>query len=185
VRLAGCNLRCSYCDTVHAWEGGDDRDVAAVVAEARRARVQVVEITGGEPLLQEGFVPLARELRDGCGCPVIVETNGSLDIGIVPDRVAAIVDVKCPGSGECDRMRRENLEVLRGIDEVKFVVTDRDDFDWARRLIAETGLQRRCRAVYLSPARDRLEPAELASWIVAENVPARLQVQLHKLLGLR
>ena len=179
--MAGCNLRCRYCDTAYAWEGGEERDTADIVAEARRASVHVVEITGGEPLLQEGFVALAEGLRDGVGCPVIVETNGSRDIRVVPDRVAAIVDMKCPGSGMHGKMDLENLRRLRPQDELKFVLADRRDYDYAREILREYRVDG-VRTVLFSPVHGALEPARLAAWILEDGLPVRLQLPLHKLL---
>jgi 7-carboxy-7-deazaguanine synthase len=185
IRLAGCNLRCVYCDTPYAYEGGEERSVEELVAAARASRAPIVEITGGEPLLQEGLPALAAALRDGTSKRVLVETNGSLDLARVPPGVVAIVDIKCPGSGESERVLWSNVERLRACDEVKFVISDRADYDWAVDVLRRFALATRCRAVHLSPAADVLGPAVLAGWMLADGLPARLQVQLHKVVGLK
>jgi 7-carboxy-7-deazaguanine synthase len=187
IRLAGCNLACAWCDTPSARDPGAGADVAVaeLVAEAAAARAAIVEITGGEPLLQPGFPALAAALRDGCGKPVLVETNGSRDLSLVPAGVIAIVDVKPPGSGESARNDAANIARLRPADEVKFVLADRADYEWALAFVLRHGLAARCRAVHFSPAAGRLEAAELARWLLADSAPARLHIQLHKAIGLR
>jgi 7-carboxy-7-deazaguanine synthase len=185
VRLAGCNLRCSYCDTAYAYGPGIVRRVDELAQQAAAAVVPLVEITGGEPLLQPGFPGLARGLRSATGGTVLVETNGSLDISIIPEGVIAIMDVKCPGSGESARMDPRNLGRLRRSDEVKFVLTDRADYEWACALVRRHDLPAVCAAVLFSPAWGRLEPKLLAEWIAADRVAVRLQLPLHKVLGVR
>ena len=180
IRLAGCNLRCSYCDTQYAREGGTKRSVESLVREFRRSGLPLVEVTGGEPLLQDGTIALlTRLLRHGT---VMVETNGSIDISRIPDRVIAIVDVKCPGSGESDAMNPRNLDLLRPQDEVKFVISDRGDFEWARNRIEAHGLSKKCNAVLMSPADGALASGDLAEWMLRERVPARLNLQIHKMI---
>lgn len=186
IRLAGCNLRCRYCDTTNAYEGGRDIAVEALVKEAALARTAIIEITGGEPLLQAAFPELATALRDGVeGRPVLVETNGSRDLSVVPDGVAAIVDVKSPGSGEGKSFDMANLARLRPSDEVKFVLTDRPDYEWARDFLNLHGLAARCRAVLFSPAWGALTAGDLGRWILEDRLPVRLQLQLHKVLGMK
>ena len=186
IRLAGCNLHCGYCDTVAAREGGGrEMSLDELSRAAREAKTAIVEITGGEPLLQEGCSGLARRLRDESGKPVLVETNGSRDISAIPDGVVAVMDVKCPDSGEGGSFDMGNLERLRPLDEVKFVVGGRSDYDWAVSFVEEHGIAVRCAAVFVSPVWGRLTPVELARWIVEDTHPVRLQVQLHKVLGVR
>lgn len=185
VRLAGCNLRCAYCDTPASRQEGRRADVESVIAGAVAANTAISEITGGEPLLQAGFRPLAEALRDRTGRPVLVETNGSLDISSVPDGVIAIMDVKCPGSGAVDSNDWANVSRLRPHDEVKFVLCDEADYAWAARQVRERGIAERCRAVHFSPVHGILDPASLGEWILRDRLPVRLQLQLHKLLGMR
>jgi len=185
IRLAGCNLRCAYCDTPHAWEPGRDVAVPELIRQAARSPAAMVEVTGGEPLLQPGFVELAVGLRDGSGKPVVVETNGSLDVSMVPDGVAAVVDVKCPGSGESGAFAVGNTGRLRPIDEIKFVLSDRADYDWAKAFIERHGKASACRAVWFTPAFGRLPAEQIAEWIVADGLAVRLQVPLHKIFGVR
>jgi 7-carboxy-7-deazaguanine synthase len=185
IRLSRCNLRCSYCDTAHAFGPGTPRSVEELVAEESASGAAIAEITGGEPLLQPAFARLALALRDSRNRPVLVETNGSQDLALVPEGVTAIMDVKCPGSGEAASLRRENLGRLRSYDEVKFVLSDRVDYEWARQFVLEHALASRCRAVLLGAVWGRLDARLLASWIVADRLPVRLQVQLHKVLEVR
>lgn len=186
VRLSGCNLRCSYCDTTHAYPRGRKTRIASLVRAFSQGDAAIAEITGGEPLAQPGFRELAVGMRDGGGGrPVLVETNGSLDISVVPDGVITIMDVKCPGSGEAAAMDFENLRRLRPCDEVKFVVADRRDFDWACRVVRKHKLASRCHAVLFSPVAERLSPAMLAGWVVQSGLPVRMQLQLHKVLNVR
>lgn len=184
VRLAGCNLRCRYCDTAYAYEGGRDRTVTDLTAEFVASGVSLAEITGGEPLLQAGCRDLALALRAG-GAQVLVETNGSRDISAIPDGVVAIMDIKCPGSGASEAMNWANIDRLRPADQVKFVIGDRVDFDWACGIVQQHGLDRRCRAVLFSPVSGQLAPATLGEWVLASKLPVQLQVQLHKLIGMK
>jgi len=180
VRLTGCNLRCSYCDTPYAYEQGDRMDIDEVLQRVARYGTRLVEVTGGEPLLQEETPALARRLLEA-GHQVLVETNGSLDIDLLPEGVVRVVDIKCPGSGMSERMLWENLQRLRPTDEVKFVITDRRDYDWAKEVVARYGLTEQV-TVLFSPAFERLRPEELANWMVRDNFPVRFQVQLHKVV---
>ena len=179
IRLAGCNLRCSWCDTVYSYEGGVEMSLEDILADVRRWGVGLVEITGGEPLLQAGCVPLAEALQREADT-VLIETNGSLPIAALPPEVIRILDIKCPGSGMQDRMYWPNLENLGPRDEVKFVLADRADYDWAVRVMDKHGLPDRCGAVLFSAATGLLEPAELAQWMVSDRPAARLQLPLHK-----
>jgi 7-carboxy-7-deazaguanine synthase len=185
IRLAGCNLRCRYCDTTYAYNPGLDAPIQDLVEECRRNPTAIVEITGGEPLLQAGFRELAAALRDRGGRPVLVETNGSLDISAVPAGVIAIMDVKCPGSGVSEAMDPANIGRLRPQDEVKFVLSDRKDYEWARDFVKRHTLATRCHAVLFSPVFGKLPAKEVGQWILEDGSPVRVQVQLHKVLGMK
>ncbi len=180
VRLTGCPLRCTWCDTAYAFTGGNSRTVDEVLAEVARHGLRHVCVTGGEPLSQKACLVLLRALCDA-GYDVSLETSGALDIAEVDPRVARIVDLKAPGSGEVARNRYENIPLLGPRDEVKIVLADAADYDWARARIAEHGLDRRC-SVLLSPVAGALDPAELAEWVVRDRLPVRFQLQLHKIL---
>jgi 7-carboxy-7-deazaguanine synthase len=180
IRMAGCNLRCTYCDTRYAYEEGSLREVNDIEREIRSFRCTLVEVTGGEPLLQAQTPELIRRLLDE-RYTVLLETNGSRDIGIVDDRCTRIVDVKCPSSGQADKNRLENLDIITPNDEVKFVIGDRGDFDYAKTVIS-TRLSRRddLKPPLFSPVFGRLNPESLARWILGDHLDVRLQVQLHK-----
>ncbi len=183
VRLAGCNLRCRFCDTRYARSGGQELPLSEVLARVRRAGVRLAIVTGGEPLLQPATRRLLRALR-GEGFEVLLETNGSLDIGGVARGVRVILDVKCPGSGESRRNLRSNLARLRAGDELKFVISDQRDFAWARRFLARHRVARGV-TVLFSPASPTLLPGRLAEWVLsARSLPlhSRVQVQLHRVL---
>jgi 7-carboxy-7-deazaguanine synthase len=192
VRLTGCNLRCRWCDTEYSFHGGQRMELDAVLAEVERYPCRRVEITGGEPLLQAaGVAALASTLLER-GYTVLLETSGERDLAPVPAAVRKIVDVKCPASGEAASFRGANLALLQPWDELKFVIASREDYDFARRFIAEHQLAGAGPALLLSPAfrkdahGDRsssqclLDPAELAAWMLADAVPARLSLQIHK-----
>ena len=180
VRLTGCPLRCTWCDTAYAFTGGSTRTLDDILAEVARHGLRHVCVTGGEPLAQKGCLAQLTALCDA-GYDVSLETSGALDIAEVDARVARIVDLKAPGSGEVDKNRYENIPMLRASDEVKIVLADAADYDWARAQIATHGLDRRC-SVLLSPVAGALDPAELAEWVVRDRLPVRFQLQLHKIL---
>lgn len=180
VRLTGCQMRCRWCDTEYAFHGGAWRGRDEVLDEVAALGCPLVEVTGGEPLLQPGTPPLLAALCDR-GYEVLLETGGGLDVSGVDPRVRRIVDVKCPGSGEAEHNRWENLELLRPTDEVKFVVADEADYLWARRVVQENGLDQRC-PVLFSPVAGELEPRLLAEWILRDRLPVRFQIQVHKVL---
>lgn len=180
IRLTGCNLRCSWCDTEYAFYEGRRMSVQEVVAEVGRFQCHLVEITGGEPLLQPEATTLMQKLLDR-GHRILLETGGSLPVDKVPEGVVRIVDVKCPGSGEEGRNHWENLEHLRPADELKFVLKDRRDYEWAAQVVRERVLTRRC-TVLFAPVQDLLDPGDLARWVLEEGPPVRLQIQLHKVL---
>lgn len=182
VRTARCNLRCVWCDSAFTFRGGERRALGDVLAEVRAFGLPHVLVTGGEPLLQPAVLPLMARLCDD-GLTVLLETGGSLDISPVDPRVHRIVDVKCPGSGESHRNRRQDLALLTPRDEVKLVVADRADYEWARDLLVREDLAARCGAVLFSPVWGTPGlAAALAEWIVADRLPARLNLQLHKVL---
>ena len=180
VRLTGCPLRCTWCDTAYAFTGGSSRALDDILAEVARHGLRHVCVTGGEPLAQKGCLALLSALCDA-GHDVSLETSGALDIAEVDARVARIVDLKAPGSGEVDKNRYENIALLRANDEVKIVLADAADYDWARAQIATHALDRRC-SVLLSPVAGELDPVELAEWVVRDRLPVRFQLQLHKIL---
>jgi 7-carboxy-7-deazaguanine synthase len=180
VRLAGCPLRCAWCDTAHAFTGGRRVTLAAILDAVSGYGVRQVCVTGGEPLAQKNCPPLLTALCDA-GHEVSLETSGALDIGGVDPRVSRIVDLKAPGSGESRRNRWQNLPLLTPRDEIKFVLADRADYEWARQTIAEHRLDRRC-PILCSPVPNALAPRDLAEWILADRLPVRFQLQLHKLL---
>ena len=180
VRLTGCPLRCGWCDTAYAFQGGETRSLDAVLEEVASRGIAHVCVTGGEPLAQKACIPLLTALCDA-GLSVSLETSGALDVSAVDPRVSRIMDLKAPGSGEVDRNRWENLPLLNERDEVKIVLADQKDYDWAKARIAEHRLATRC-TVLLSPVQGRLDPAQLAEWIVRDRLPVRFQLQLHKIL---
>lgn len=179
VRLTACDLRCTWCDTPYAFHEGRKMSVDEVVAAVEAHGSPLVEITGGEPLLQEDVYPLMDRLLAG-GRTVMLETGGHRPTTRVPAAVLKIVDIKCPGSGEADRNDWSNLDRLESHDEVKFVVQDRADYEFARDVIARHALPGRAAAVLLSPVHGVLEPKALSEWMLADRLPARLQLQLHK-----
>ena len=180
VRLTGCPLRCTYCDTAYAFHGGEWRGFDEILAEVARHGVRHVCVTGGEPLAQKRCLELLQRLCDA-GYDVSLETSGALDIGGVDPRVSRVLDIKTPGSGESARNRWDNLPLLTARDQVKFVICSRADFEWARGVLVEHRLHERCDVLF-SPSFGQVEGRELADWIVAERLPVRFQMQLHKLL---
>lgn len=179
VRLTACDLRCSWCDTPYAFAEGRKQSIEEVLSEVERTGCPLVEITGGEPLLQEDVYPLMQSLLDR-GRTVLLETGGHRSTARVPAQVVTILDVKCPGSDEAPRNDWSNLERLRPHDEVKFVVTDRTDYEFARDVITRFHLSGHAAAVHLSPVHGVLDPRELSSWVLADRLPVRVQLQLHK-----
>jgi 7-carboxy-7-deazaguanine synthase len=180
VRLTACHLRCVYCDTPHAFNQGELMSLDDVVARALALGDDLVEITGGEPLLQPEVHPLMSRLADA-GKTVLLETSGALDTSAVDPRVRVILDLKTPGSGEVEANVWSNLELLKPIDELKFVVCDGADFDWAASVVREHRLTMRC-PVLFSPAFGKVNPTDLAAWILESRLPVRLQLQQHKIL---
>ena len=179
VRLTACDLRCSWCDTPYAFHEGTTQSVDSVVAQVEKVACPLVEVTGGEPLLQEDVYPLMDRLL-ARGRTVLLETGGHRSTARVPERVVTILDVKCPGSGEAGKNDWSNLDRLRPRDEVKFVIKDRHDYEYARDVIARYGVPHRAAAVHFSPVHGVLNARTLSEWILADNLPVRLQLQLHK-----
>lgn len=180
IRLTGCPLRCTYCDTDYAFQGGEWMDVAVIMALVKTYPTRHVTVTGGEPLAQKACHELLVALCD-LGCDVSLETSGALDISGVDARVSRIVDLKTPASGEVGRNYWPNIQSLTPCDEVKFVLSDEADYCWARQMLVDHQLVQRC-PVLFSPVWDQVEPAQLADWILRDGLPVRMQVQLHKLL---
>lgn len=179
VRLTACDLRCSWCDTPYAFHEGTRMTVDEVIEKVRGYGCDVVEVTGGEPLLQKDVYPLMERLLTD-GHTVMLETGGHRSVSAVPPGVHRIIDVKCPGSGEAEKTCWQNLTELRPTDEVKFVITDRADYEYARRVVAEHRLQEKCAAVLFSPVHGVMNNRELAEWILQDRLPVRLQLQAHK-----
>ena len=186
VRLTGCPLRCVWCDTEYAFHGGEKMSLDEIVERVREIGTPVVELTGGEPLIHRNAFVLVERLLDE-GFTVLVETSGAVDIAPLDPRAHRIMDLKCPGSGESDRNLWSNLAHLTERDEIKFVISDRADYEWARSVIREHGLDDRVRAgtlraLLFSPVWDAVEWRDLAEWILEDRLPARFQLQLHKLI---
>jgi len=180
VRLTGCPLRCRYCDTAYAFHGGETLTIEQVLAAVAGHGARYVTVTGGEPLAQKNALPLLTALADA-GYSVSLETSGALDITGVDPRVSRIVDIKTPGSGEAAKNRWGNFKRLTEHDEIKFVLCDAEDYEWAKRVLAQHRLAQVC-PVLFSPSYGQLAPETLADWILRDHLPVRLQIQLHKLL---
>lgn len=180
VRLTGCPLRCQYCDTAYAFYGGEWWDIDAILAEVAKHGVRHVCVTGGEPLAQKRCITLLSRLCDA-GYQVSLETSGAIDIAEVDARVSRVLDIKTPGSQEAHRNLWSNLPLLTSHDQVKFVICSREDYDWAKGIVAEHHLTDICDVLF-SPSYTQVTPRELADWIVADRLPVRFQMQLHKLL---
>jgi 7-carboxy-7-deazaguanine synthase len=181
VRLTFCDLRCNYCDTAHAFYEGEKKTLSEIVSAVLQHNCSLVEITGGEPLLQKNVLPLMTALAD-TGKIVLLETSGAHDISRVDPRVHRIMDLKTPGSGECDRNLWSNIPHLTHRDEVKFVIGSREDYEWSREKLRELDLPARCHAVLFSPIFGRIEPHQIVDWILADNLEVRFQLQLHKFI---
>jgi len=181
VRLTGCPLRCQYCDSEYAFHGGQQRSIDEIYAEVAGYKPRYITVTGGEPLAQPNCLPLLTKLCDA-GFDVSLETSGALDIAAVDPRVSIVLDLKTPGSGEAQRNLYDNLALLKSIDQVKFVICDRQDFEWARFKIAEYDLNTKTAEVLFSASFDQLAPVELANWVIEDNLDVRLQLQVHKYL---
>lgn len=181
VRLTACDLRCTYCDTEYAFYEGRKKTLGEVFDEVQAFGCPLVELTGGEPLLQKNVLPLMAGLCDA-GKTVLIETSGAHDISRIDPRVHRIMDLKTPSSGECGRNLWANIEHLNQRDEVKFVLGSREDYEWAREQIAAHHLDQRVRAVLLSPVFGKINPQDIVEWMLADRVPARFQLQMHKFI---
>jgi len=181
VRLTGCPLRCHYCDTAYAFTGGEIHHLDAILEQVASYRPRHICVTGGEPLAQPNCLKLLEQLCDA-GYEVSLETSGALDVSGVDGRVSKVVDLKTPGSGEVGRNLYANLDHLTPNDQVKFVICSREDYDWAVSKLIEYRLEQRAGEVLFSPSHGQVAPRELAEWIVADNLPVRFQLQLHKIL---
>ncbi|MEK9628255.1 MAG: radical SAM protein [Nitrospinota bacterium] len=180
VRLTGCNLRCSWCDTAHAFYEGKKMSIDEAIQEVEKFGIKLVEVTGGEPLMQENVFPFMQKLLDK-DYKVMLETGGSLSLEKVPEKVIKIMDLKCPGSGEQEKNNFDNLKFLSSHDEVKFVILDRKDYEWSRETINKYKISETSQ-VLLSPVFDKLELKELTKWILEDRLHVRLQTQLHKII---
>ncbi|HCI53775.1 MAG TPA: 7-carboxy-7-deazaguanine synthase QueE [Gallionella sp.] len=180
VRLTGCPLRCVYCDTAYAFTGGKNHTLTDILQQVAQYKTRYVTVTGGEPLAQRNCLPLLKALCDA-GYHVSLETSGALDISAVDARVMRVVDIKTPASGEVDKNRWENLNFLTPQDEIKFVLCDENDYEWACQILAQYHLADHC-PVLFSPAQGMLDPTQLADWILRDGLPVRFQLQLHKIL---
>ena len=181
VRLTFCDLRCSYCDTEYAFYEGKKQSLGEIVAAVLAYDCALVEITGGEPLLQKNVLPLMTMLADA-GRTILLETSGAHDISVVDPRVHRIMDLKTPGSGEVERNLFSNIAHLTERDEVKFVIGSRKDYEWSRGQLQEHRLAERCRAVLFSPIFGRIDPRQIVEWILADKLPVRFQLQMHKFI---
>ena len=180
VRLTGCPLRCTFCDTAYAFHGGEKRAISDIVDEVKTYQPRYVTVTGGEPLAQKTCFPLLTALCD-LGVEVSLETCGAMDISEVDPRVICVMDLKTPGSGEEAKNRYDNIALLRQTDQLKFVICNRDDYDWAVEKLQEYDLVAKCDVLF-SPIHGLLNPADLADWVVADNLAVRMQIQMHKYL---
>jgi 7-carboxy-7-deazaguanine synthase len=180
IRLTGCPLRCVYCDTAYAFTGGKNMSLASILERVAEYAPAYVTVTGGEPLAQKNCLPLLTALCDA-GYQVSLETGGALDIGAVDARVMRVVDIKTPASGEVEKNRWENLSLLTRHDEIKFVLCDEDDYQWARQILQQYRLAEKCMVLF-SPVHGGLDAAQLAEWILRDRLPVRMQLQLHKIL---
>lgn len=178
VRLTYCNLRCTYCDTEYAFHEGEERTLQQIMQEIKEYACDLVEITGGEPLIQKNVYPLMTNLADA-GYTVLLETGGHLNIAQVDPRVRRIVDIKCPSSGESDKVHWDNIALLTDLDEVKFVIGDREDYEWAKAILEKYNLNERC-PVLFAPVFGQLKNKHLAEWILEDRLNVRFQLQMHK-----
>jgi 7-carboxy-7-deazaguanine synthase len=180
VRLTGCPLRCGYCDTAYAFQGGENMTLQQILERVASYGAHYVTVTGGEPLAQKQCIPLLKMLCDA-GYDVSLETGGSLDTSHVDPRISVILDIKTPGSGEVQKNLWANLQHLKSSDEVKFVLCDREDYEWAKQVLADQEIASKC-TVLFSPVYSQLNPTDLADWVLQDRLPVRMQMQLHKIL---
>ncbi len=181
VRLTGCPLRCQYCDTAYAFEGGNQAAISDILSDVAKYRTNYVTVTGGEPLAQPNCIELLRLFSDQ-GYQVSLETSGAMSIEGVDSRVSIVLDIKTPGSLECDRNKMSNIALLKKTDQVKFVICNRVDYLWSKAKIDELDLRNRVDEILFSPSHEELKPAQLAEWVLEDALPVRVQIQLHKYL---
>jgi 7-carboxy-7-deazaguanine synthase len=181
VRLTGCPLRCQYCDTAYAFEGGQQTSIDAIVQEVAKYRSKYVTVTGGEPLAQPNCIELLTALSDE-GYQVSLETSGSLGIAGIDPRVSIVLDLKTPGSDECDRNKMSNIALLKKSDQVKFVICNHNDYLWSKAKVDELDLRNRVDEILFSPSHEELKPEQLAHWVLEDSLQVRVQIQLHKYL---
>ncbi|MEM1157202.1 MAG: radical SAM protein [Verrucomicrobiota bacterium] len=181
IRLTYCDLRCSWCDTEYAFYEGEKMSLADIIAEVKRLDIPLVEVTGGEPLLQPATPELMRQLCDS-GFEVMVETGGHRDISVIDSRVRRIVDMKCPHSGMSEKMRYENIPLLTQQDELKFVIATREDYEWAREQVREHHLPAKVNSVLFSSVFEQAQPKDIVEWILEDQLPVRFQLQMHKFI---
>jgi 7-carboxy-7-deazaguanine synthase len=181
IRLARCNLRCTWCDTAYSFHGGTSTPLDDILTQCKTYDCSLVEITGGEPLAQRECIDLAQALIAE-GYTVLIETSGSLPIAPLPAEVIKIMDLKCPGSGECAKNDYSNIDELSPLDEVKFVITNREDYDWAKEQVEKYDLIARCNAVLFSPVFSIIDPKDIVNWITEDALQVRFQLQMHKFI---
>ena len=179
VRLTGCPLRCQYCDTEYAFEGGNVLELEAIEKEIARHNCKLVTVTGGEPLAQANCKKLLTQLSD-IGYEVSLETGGAMSIVDIDERISIVMDLKTPGSDECDRNDFDNIPLLRAKDQIKFVICDQADYEWSKAKLMQYDLSNRVEEVLFSPSFEQLNTADLASWILQDHLPVRMQLQMHK-----
>ncbi len=178
IRLSFCSLRCNYCDTEYAFHEGRDMPFMEIIAEIEKYDCQLVEVTGGEPLLQKQIIPFLKILCDK-GYQVLLETSGHVDISPVDERIIKIMDIKCPGSGESEKVMWENIPHLSENDQVKFVISDKEDYEWAKKILSKYKLSSK-QTILFSPVFGKLNNDQLANWILKDHLPVRFQLQMHK-----
>jgi len=180
VRLTGCPLRCSYCDTEYAFHGGQKMEISDIVKQVEQYKPRYITVTGGEPLAQQTSAELLTALAD-LGAEVSIETSGAMDISVIDSRVVTVMDLKTPASGEESKNKYDNIVLLKQKDQVKFVICDRADYEWSCEKLSEYKLVDRCEVLF-SPIHGQLKPSDLADWIIEDNLPVRMQIQMHKYL---
>ena len=180
IRLTYCNLRCSYCDTEYAFYEGNDKEITDIIKQVNKLNINLVEVTGGEPLVQDGCIKLLESLVDN-GNEVLIETGGAITIEKIPKEITIIYDIKCPSSNMSDKNLWSNIKFLKSKDEIKFVIGNKTDYNWAKKIIHKYSLDKVC-PILFSPVYEKINPQELADWITNDNLNVRFQVQLHKIL---
>lgn len=178
VRLTYCNLRCNFCDTEYAFFEGEYKSFDDILTEIKKYNCSLIEVTGGEPLVQKNVIPFIKLLCDS-GYEVLIETGGHMDISVIDQRVICIMDIKCPGSGESEKNYWKNLEFIKESDQIKFVISNRSDYDWAKGIIEKYKLLKKCR-VLMSPNFNKLDNKTLSAWILTDRLQVRFQIQMHK-----